>query len=111
MGWFKRLFAADSAEPAREDAAPAAALDVEPIIAFLRSRLAGMQATAISVDAIDVNANFYQAGYLDSRSAAEFLVSLEAHYGVELPDWLLGIDDANTIAGLSRQIAQRVADA
>jgi acyl carrier protein len=111
MGWLKRLFVSDPAPPARHEGAPEPALDIEPIVTFLRSRIAGMQSSTTSADAIDVNANFYQAGYLDSRSAAEFLVALEAHYGVELPDWLLGLDEANTIAGLSKQIAQRVTNA
>ncbi|MCA9246819.1 MAG: acyl carrier protein [Planctomycetales bacterium] len=44
----------------------------------------------ISVGSVDVDVNLYDAGYLDSMTASEFLIYAEKDFGVKIPDWVLG---------------------
>jgi acyl carrier protein len=57
------------------------------------------------VDAADFDPHLdlYEAGYLDSLSASEFLLLAEEQYGVALPDWLIG-GRANSLAALAGYI-------
>ena len=52
---------------------------------------------------IDVDADLYESGYLDSLSVSQFLLLAEKQFGVTLPDWLIG-QDTNSLAGLAGYI-------
>jgi acyl carrier protein len=58
----------------------------------------------------DPNLNLYEAGYLDSLSASEFLLLAEQQYALPLPDWLIG-GQVNTLAALAEYIATGLAGA
>jgi len=57
---------------------------------------------------IDVRANLYEAGYVDSLGVSEFLLLAERQYGIELPDWLVG-SQASSIAALAAHIETTLA--
>lgn len=48
----------------------------------------------------DPHLDLYEAGYLDSLSASEFLLLAEQQYAIALPDWLIG-GRANSLAALA----------
>jgi acyl carrier protein len=56
----------------------------------------------------DPHLDLYEAGYLDSLSASEFLLLAEEQYGVALPDWLIG-GRANSLAALAVYIEAELA--
>jgi acyl carrier protein len=56
---------------------------------------------------IVTDVDLYEAGYLDSLTASEFLVMAEKQFGVHLPDWLIG-GQANTLDSLAGYIATQL---
>jgi acyl carrier protein len=57
---------------------------------------------------LDPQLDLYEAGYLDSLSASEFLALAEKQYGITLPDWLIG-GSANSLAALAAYIEDKLA--
>jgi acyl carrier protein len=98
--------APDAATAATPDAAGDAPLGHARILAGLKAHLAASaEASGKSLDgvALQDDVDLYEAGYLDSLIASEFLIRAEKDFGVELPDWLIG-GRANTLASLARYI-------
>ena len=56
----------------------------------------------------DPHLDLYEAGYLDSLSASEFLLLAEKQYAIALPDWLIG-GRANSLAALAVYIEAELA--
>jgi acyl carrier protein len=56
----------------------------------------------------DPHLDLYEAGYLDSLSASEFLLLAEEQYAIALPDWLIG-GRANSLAALAVYIEAELA--
>jgi acyl carrier protein len=56
----------------------------------------------------DPHVDLYEAGYLDSIGASEFLLLAERQYGVSLPDWLIG-GQASTLSALAAYIEGELA--
>jgi acyl carrier protein len=52
--------------------------------------------------------DLYESGAIDSLSAARFLLLAEEHYGIKLPDWLLG-GRGKSLSGLAEHIAKELA--
>jgi len=59
---------------------------------------------SLGANELQDDVDMYEAGYLDSLMAAEFLVLAEGEFGVSLPDWLIG-GQANTLETLAQYIA------
>ena len=77
------------------------------ILASLRSHLmstAEKHGRPLGTGELQDDVDLYEAGYLDSLMAAEFLVLAEREFGVSLPDWLIG-GQANTLETLARYIS------
>jgi acyl carrier protein len=110
------------ASAARQDAPPAeaAALDSDAgdrsaaaapprlaqILASLKVHLAASADEAgksLGGVVLQDDVDLYEAGYLDSLTASEFLLRAEKEWGVQLPDWLIG-GRANTLATLAGYI-------
>jgi acyl carrier protein len=82
----------------------------EVIIVALRGHLETVwRATGKSLTQADLdeNADLYEKGYVDSLSAAQFLLLSEKQFGVRLPDWLLG-GRAKSLTELSDYIADEL---
>jgi acyl carrier protein len=56
----------------------------------------------------DPHLDLFDAGYLDSLSASEFLLLAEEQYAIALPDWLIG-GRANSLAALALYIEAELA--
>jgi acyl carrier protein len=83
----------------------------EEIILSLTAHLQTVRASKTRAGggaAIDVQADLYEAGYVDSLGVSEFLLLAETQYGIELPDWLVGCE-ANSIATLAAYIETKLA--
>jgi acyl carrier protein len=98
----------EAGSQAAPEGAEAAEGSVGParILAGLKAHLAASAEEAgKSLDgvALQDDVDLYEAGYLDSLTASEFLIRAEKDFGVELPDWLIG-GRANTLASLARYI-------
>jgi len=83
----------------------------EEIILSLTAHLQTVRASKSGTGgaaAIDVQADLYEAGYVDSLGVSEFLLLAEKQYGIELPDLLVGCE-ANSIAALAAYIETTLA--
>jgi acyl carrier protein len=86
-------------------------LEHQSILAELVSHLGTISrvpAAGTSAPRVDVDADLYEAGYLDSLSVPEFLVLAERSFGVALPDWLIG-GHANSLTALATYIEAQLA--
>lgn len=118
--WVGRLFSSspetsDKKAPAT-DAKPAvvAADGVVPdgeIVQELRTYFAGKARKKLAPEAIEVDANLFDAGYSDSLSFVDFLLHIEKRYGVALNEFELTanphLNNINSIA--ARVTATRAA--
>ena len=100
---------AASASQAGAESVPAGAAPVEreAISAALRGHLETVWRAAgksFNQSDFDPNADLYEKGYVDSLSAAQFLLLAEKQYSIRLPDWLLG-GRAKSLAELADYIA------
>ncbi len=80
------------------------------IVASLRAHLTAVAEKhdqPLRPDELRDDADLFEAGYLDSLMASEFLVLAEKQFGVPLPDWLIG-GKANTLETLARYIADEM---
>jgi acyl carrier protein len=114
-GSAKENAATTSPSDAKPGGSPPASSSVEreAIIAALRGHLETVWRAAnkpFNLADFDQSADLYEKGYVDSLSAAQFLLLAEKQYGITLPDWLLGgrakslVDLADHISGeLSRR--------
>ena len=57
--------------------------------------------------AIDDEANFYEAGYVDSFGIIELIDAIESHFAIEFADEDFRLASFRTIVGLSDIIASR----
>ncbi len=76
------------------------------IVAALKQHLEAVHhSKAIVTERLDFDphVDLYEAGYLDSIDASQFLLLAEKQYGVSLPDWLIG-GQASTLAALAAYI-------
>lgn len=114
MGWRSHLFRNSDIDAKRKEETPqppqadrAAQSDrrqeiVDALTAHLETVYRLHAGTADPIT-FDPDLNLYEAGYLDSLSASEFLLLAEGQFGVALPDWLIG-GQANSLAALAGYI-------
>ena len=113
MSWLSKLMGDKNEAPdegatteAGGESASVVSADHGEILAGLRRHLAATVAKGgvdVGAEGIRDDVDLYEAGYLDSLTASEFLVLAEREFGVRLPDWLIG-GQANTLDSLARYI-------
>ena len=103
--------AAPASQAGPESSPPAAApVDRDAITAALRGHLEAVWRAAgksFNQADFDPRADLYEKGYVDSLSAAQFLLLAEKQYAIRLPDWLLG-GRAKSLAELADYIADEL---
>lgn len=118
MSWISKLFGRSAASET-PSAAPVArsprtvSASADQIIAFMKSALVAVAAeNGKRLDAVQIDADrpLYESGYLDSTNLIEFLMRIEAEYGVAIPDYAIG-DNARTLNALCAYVGERMTDA
>ncbi len=111
MGWFSRNKSASAPEAVDAHSSTAAPLPGEgaggqaaPSPADVLTRLTALVVEIskgeLTDSAIDVNANLYDQGYVDSLSLSDLLLRVEKIYLVRIEDWQVGgsLDTLSRIA-------------
>ena len=96
------------AGPSQPDMPPASR---EAIIAALKGHLETVwssEGKPVEPADFSPDEDLYETGYVDSLSAAQFLLLAEKQYGIKLPDWLLG-GRAKSLAALADYIGNELA--
>ena len=93
-----------------DEATDTSSPDLGQIRASLKRNLVKMSAKSggtLNEGDLKEDVDLYDAGYVDSMTASEFLILAEKEYGIRLPDWLIGGQE-NTLKSLASYIKSQL---
>lgn len=105
MSWKDRLKDAfRDPEPSAPATPAAGAAGADAVLARLRRHVIESSDGALSPDDVDDREHLYDAGYLDSQSAASLLLLIEEEYDLEVSETDL-VGRLSTLEALARHVA------